>query len=80
MCRSTNITCQHATVAHHDAETIQILLDAQAMRIFEAERREQELQDRVVAMELAANESIPLHVFWGISPLFIRRHVVLEDQ
>jgi hypothetical protein len=70
MCRSTNITCQHASVAHHDAETIQVLLDAQTTRIVETERREQELQDRVIALELARTESIPFHVFWNVHPLF----------
>jgi hypothetical protein len=53
MCRSTHTACQHETMAHHDRETIQILLDSQTLRIQETERREQELQDRVVAMELA---------------------------
>lgn len=79
MCRSTNIACQHASVAHHDVETIKMLLDAQTTQIIEGERREQELRDRIVAIELAATtESIPFHVFWNIRPLFIRN--ASEDQ
>jgi hypothetical protein len=59
LCRSKLIGCQHETVAHHDPATIQFLLDSQASEIQEATRREQELRDMVIALELTVTERMP---------------------